>query len=113
MHAYERSEVPWALYMNWIAKEAPDANMLMFVDKATKNEHTLSQKYGWSHKTVHCVVQRPFVHGLRYSIIPAITLDGIIAYDIVEGPVYGEQFLKFLKDHVVCISTKLAQYILE
>ena len=87
--------------MNRIAKEAPDANMLVFVDEAAKNECTLSQKYGWSHKTVHCVVQRPFVHGLHYSIIPTITLDGIIAYDIVEGPVDGKWFLKFLKDHVV------------
>jgi len=112
VHAYERSEVSRALYMNRIAEEAPDANMLVFVDEAAKNECTLSQKYGWSHKTVHCVVQRPFVRGLRYSIIPAITLDGIIAYDIVEGPVDGKRFLKFLKDHVVHISTKFAQYIL-
>ncbi|KIK23143.1 hypothetical protein PISMIDRAFT_33273, partial [Pisolithus microcarpus 441] len=31
-------------------------------------------------------------------IIPTITLDGIIAYDIVEGPVNMEQFLRFLKE---------------
>jgi len=98
--------------MNRIAEEAPDTNMLVFVDEAAKIEHTLSRKYGWSHKTVCCVVQRLFVRGLRYSIIPAITLDGIIAYDIVEGPVDGKRFLKFLKDHVVHISTKFAQYIL-
>ncbi|KIK11635.1 hypothetical protein PISMIDRAFT_72647, partial [Pisolithus microcarpus 441] len=36
-----------------------------------------------------------------YSIIPAITLDGIIAYDIVEGPVDSERFVKFLKDEVM------------
>ncbi|KIK14323.1 hypothetical protein PISMIDRAFT_78067, partial [Pisolithus microcarpus 441] len=36
-----------------------------------------------------------------YSIVPAITLDGIIAYDIVEGPVDMERFLKFLKEQVM------------
>ncbi|KIK13740.1 hypothetical protein PISMIDRAFT_77134, partial [Pisolithus microcarpus 441] len=34
-------------------------------------------------------------------IIPAITLDGIIAYNIMEGPVNTEQFLKFLKEQVM------------
>ena len=37
-----------------------------------------------------------------HSIIPAITLNGIIAYDIVKGPVDTQQFIKFLKEHVVC-----------
>ncbi|KIM56235.1 hypothetical protein SCLCIDRAFT_42119, partial [Scleroderma citrinum Foug A] len=36
-----------------------------------------------------------------YSIIPVLMLDGIIAYDIVEGPVDTEQFIKFLKDQVM------------
>ncbi|KIK24199.1 hypothetical protein PISMIDRAFT_99033, partial [Pisolithus microcarpus 441] len=36
-----------------------------------------------------------------YSIIPAITLNGITAYDIVEGPVNMEWFLRFLKEHVM------------
>ncbi|KIK22927.1 hypothetical protein PISMIDRAFT_42113, partial [Pisolithus microcarpus 441] len=34
-------------------------------------------------------------------IIPAITLDGIITYDIVEGPVDTEPFLKFLREQVM------------
>ncbi|KIO03989.1 hypothetical protein M404DRAFT_144226 [Pisolithus tinctorius Marx 270] len=38
---------------------------------------------------------------MRYSILPAITLDGIITYDIIEGTVDGEQFLRFLKEHVM------------
>jgi len=41
------------------------------------------------------------VRGARYSIVPAITLDGIIGYDIVEGPVDSQRFLKILKEHVM------------
>ncbi|KIK18459.1 hypothetical protein PISMIDRAFT_84191, partial [Pisolithus microcarpus 441] len=36
-----------------------------------------------------------------YSIIPTIMLDGIIAYDIMQGPVNMERFLKFLKEQVM------------
>ncbi|KIM50222.1 hypothetical protein SCLCIDRAFT_80849, partial [Scleroderma citrinum Foug A] len=36
-----------------------------------------------------------------YSIIPAITLDRIIAYDIVEGPVDTECFVRFLNEQVM------------
>ncbi|KIK19082.1 hypothetical protein PISMIDRAFT_45892, partial [Pisolithus microcarpus 441] len=34
-------------------------------------------------------------------IFPAIMLDSIIAYDIVEGPINMEHFLKFLKEQVM------------
>ncbi|KIK21662.1 hypothetical protein PISMIDRAFT_75968, partial [Pisolithus microcarpus 441] len=32
--------------------------------------------------------------------IPTITLNGIIAYNIVQGPIDMEQFLKFLKEQM-------------
>ena len=82
-HVSEWNNEVRALYMNRIAKEAPDANMLMFVDEAAKDERTLSRKYGRSHKGIRCVAGRKFVRGLHYSIVPVITLDGIIAYDRV------------------------------
>ncbi|KAF8836533.1 hypothetical protein BDN67DRAFT_910983 [Paxillus ammoniavirescens] len=36
-----------------------------------------------------------------YSIVPLITLDGIIAYNIVNSSLNSECFLKFIKDHIV------------
>ncbi|KAJ8585557.1 hypothetical protein M405DRAFT_700469, partial [Rhizopogon salebrosus TDB-379] len=36
----------------------------------------------------------------RYSILPILMLDGIIAYDIIEGPVTSEQFVRFLWEHL-------------
>ncbi|KIK30868.1 hypothetical protein PISMIDRAFT_50591, partial [Pisolithus microcarpus 441] len=89
------------LYMNQVAEEVPDPNMLIFVDEAARDERTVSRRYGRAGRGVRCSVQRRFVRGTRYSIIPAITLDGIIAYDIVEGPVDSERFVKFLKDEVM------------
>ncbi|KIK19124.1 hypothetical protein PISMIDRAFT_72582, partial [Pisolithus microcarpus 441] len=34
-------------------------------------------------------------------ILPVITLNGIITYNIIEGPVDGEQFMCFLREHVL------------
>ncbi|KAG2112370.1 uncharacterized protein F5147DRAFT_527949, partial [Suillus discolor] len=33
-------------------------------------------------------------------ILPILTLDGIIAYDIIEGPVTSERFVQFLREHL-------------
>ncbi|KIJ21119.1 hypothetical protein PAXINDRAFT_66214, partial [Paxillus involutus ATCC 200175] len=89
------------LYMNCIAAEAPDVNMLMFVDEAAKDERTSVRRHGRSRKGVRCIARKCFVRGSRYSIVPVITLDGIIAYNIIEGPVNGARFVQFLKDHVM------------
>jgi hypothetical protein len=101
--AFERNEMSQVIYINHIAKEAPNAGMLMFVDEATKNECMLSCRYGCSGKGVRCMVQRWFVRGLHYSIVPVITLDGIIVYDIVDNSVNGDHFYNFIKELVVII----------
>lgn len=99
--AMERNEEARALYMNRIVADVPDTNMLVFIDEAAKDRRTSTRQHGRSIRGVRCCVERYFVRGTRYSIIPAITLDGIIAYDIIEGPVDSQRFLKFLKEHVV------------
>ncbi|KZP19646.1 hypothetical protein FIBSPDRAFT_697513, partial [Athelia psychrophila] len=33
-----------------------------------------------------------------YSILPILTLDGIITYNIIEGSVTSERFLEFLRE---------------
>ncbi len=73
------------------------ARMLMSCDEAVKNKRTSARKYGWSLKGMRCVQRRHFVHGKRYSILPILTLDGIIAYDIIPGSVTLEKFVDFLR----------------
>lgn len=45
--------------------------------------------------------RRCFGRGERFSILPILTLDGIITYDIVPGSVNSERFLQFLRELVV------------
>jgi hypothetical protein len=89
--------------MNRIGAEASDTNMLLFIDEAAKDRRTSCRPNGRSFRERRCRGQRYFVRGVRYSILPAITLDGIITYDIIEGPVDSACFLRFLQEHIVSL----------
>lgn len=103
--AIERDSMRRAIYMNTILEIAPDPEMLMFTDESAKDERTSSRRYGWSLCGVRCATKNYFVRGRRYSILPVLSLDGIIAHDIIEGSVTSEIFLRFLRDMVVCVSS--------
>jgi hypothetical protein len=87
--------------MNRISAEVPDVNMLLFIDESAKDERTLFRKYGRAGKGMPCIQCQCFIRGICYTILPVLTLDSIIAYDIIEGSGMGERFVQFLKDHVI------------
>jgi len=99
--ALEQNETKRAIFMNRIAEIAPDTNMLLFEDEAARDIHTLFRKDGRALKGARCVQKKHFLRGVRYSIVPIITLDGIITYEIIEGPVNSEWFAHFLWEYVV------------
>jgi transposase len=101
-HALERNNELRAVFMNQIADQVPDPNMLMFGDEASKDERTSARRQGWSLRGTRCVQRKCFVRGRQFSILPILTLDGIIAYDIIEGSVTSERFVQFLRELVVC-----------
>ena len=90
-----------AVYMNRMADLVTDPEMLMFGDEAHKDERTSNRRTGWSRRGSRCVQRKCFVRGKRFSILPILTLDGIIAHDIVEGSVTSERFVEFLRELVV------------
>lgn len=87
--------------MNRIGTEVLDLAMLMFVDESAKDEQMSGQRMGWSRVGTRCVQRRCFVQGRHYSILPVLTLDGLITWDIIEGSVTSEQFVQFLQENVV------------
>jgi transposase len=101
IRALERDKLLHSAFMNRIADEMMNPNMLMFVDEAAHNKRMLERTKGWSLVEKQCVQRRFFGHGERFSILPILTLDGIITYDIVPGSVTSERFLQFLREHVV------------
>jgi len=102
IHALERNDLDHSIYMNQFAEMVSDPAMVMFVDEAAKNKKNPSRKKGWSLKGRRVIQRRCFVRGQWFSILPVLTLDGIIAHDVIPGSVTSELFVNFLREHVVC-----------
>ena len=99
--------------MNHMADLVTDPEMLMFGDEAHKDERTSNRRTGWSRRGSRCVQRKCFVRGKRFSILPILTLDGIIAHDIVEGSVTSERFVEFLRELVVCCYILWLHHLME
>ena len=100
--ALERNDLLRSAFMNKIADDVTNPNMLMFVDEAARNKRTSARAKGWLLVGRRCVQRRCFGRGQRFSILPILTLDGIITYDIISGSVTSMRFLQFLHKLVVC-----------
>jgi hypothetical protein len=79
------------------------ADQLVFLDKVAKDERTLTRQYGYSMINSRARKSIVFVRGKRYTILPALSLDGIIAFEIIEGSYTKDKFYDFILDHVVTI----------
>jgi hypothetical protein len=99
--ALERNDLMRSAFMNRIADEVPNPDMLIFTDEAARNRRASERTKGWALVGRRCVQRRHFIRGQRYSILPILTLDGIIAYDIIPGSVNSERFVEFLRELVV------------
>ena len=102
IHALERNDLERSIYMNQFADLVSDPAMCMFIDEAARNKKNPSRKMGWSLKGLRAAQRQCFVRGQRFSILPVLTLDGIVAYDIYPGSITSELFTKFLREHIVC-----------
>jgi len=90
------------LHATWqIAMAQYDPQQLVFVDEAGVDDQTNLRRYGWAPLGQACVRCTSFLRGRKYSILPALSVDGIVALDIFEGSVNREHFLTFLRNHLV------------
>jgi transposase len=100
-HALERNNLMRSAFMNRIADEVPNPDMLIFIDEAACHRRASARTKGWSLVGSRCVQRRHFIRGQRFSILPILTLDGIITYDIIPGSVNSKCFVQFLRELVV------------
>jgi len=82
-----------------------DPNVFVALDKSAVDNKTVQREYGCSASGMPCVQWATFLCGVCYSILPALTTEGIIALDIFEGSVTKERFLAFIREQVVCVSS--------
>jgi hypothetical protein len=76
-------------------------DQLIFVDESAKDERTLNRIYGYSNRGCRIQQNTIFLRGKRYTILPALSLDGYIAVDIMEGSCNKEKFKDFILSKVV------------
>ena len=73
----------------------------MFLDESSVDNLTNQRTSGWSPIGHACVRRATFIRGQRYSVLPALTTDGIIALDIFEGSVNKDIFVRFVREELV------------
>lgn len=100
--ALERNEL---LRATWQAEYGDiPAEYFVWLDEASVDDRTNQRKNGWAGIGRACVRRDTFIRGQRYSVLPALTADGIIALDIFEGSVNKDRFIQFLNEELVCFN---------
>lgn len=99
--AAERNNFLRAIWEGEMARY-DDPDVFIFLDESAVDNKTSQRNKGRSRRGTPCVRRATFIRGTRYSILPALSMDGIIAMDIFPGSVDRERFLQFLHEQVVC-----------
>ena len=101
--AAERNE---ELRLDWkrrIAEYAPE--QLVFLDESACSEKASRCRTGWSLFGIAPQVQQRLHCRERFSILPAYTLEGYIAYKVIPGSFNSERFLRFVAEDVLPLLT--------
>lgn len=97
--AIERDELVRA---TWQAEYGDiPAESFVWLDESSIDNRTSQRTEGWAPRGVACVRRATFIRGERFSLLPALSLDGIIALDIFEGSVNKERFIAFVHGELV------------
>lgn len=91
----EQDEELRTLYLAKIADFT--ANQVIFVDESAANERTSDRKYGWSPRGTPYRVRSPGKRSTRWSILPAIGINGYLNFDIYHGSYNAERFNNFIQ----------------
>ncbi|KAH6880881.1 hypothetical protein BKA70DRAFT_1045450, partial [Coprinopsis sp. MPI-PUGE-AT-0042] len=71
------------------------------IDESSVDHLTNIRHKGWSEFGRACVSRDTHIRGKRISILPALTSNGILTMDLVEGAVNKEIFISFVRDELV------------
>jgi transposase len=100
--AAERDEVAVAEWLLMVTTNYT-AEQCIWLDESSKDDRTLARHFGRALVGERPVEVTPLDRGIRYSILPALSLDGYIALRVVEGSVDGGEFYDFVVNDVVCM----------
>ena len=70
---------------------------LVFADESHFNRLTLRRPYAWSKRGERASRHEFQFRGAKYSLLPALSLDGILHLEVVENAVTGADFRRFVE----------------
>jgi len=70
---------------------------LVFADESHFNRLSLRRSYAWAPRGDRARRRDFFVRGIRYSILPAISLDGVIHLEVIDHAFNGHEFANFVR----------------
>ncbi|CAG8687891.1 5737_t:CDS:2, partial [Acaulospora morrowiae] len=73
----------------------------VFLDESAKDERTLSRRYRYSYMGTKAQSKVMFVRGKRYMILLALTIDGIVAVEVIERSYNKKKFKDFIYTQVI------------
>src|SRR5437764_14765255 len=73
-----------------------NVEQLIFIDQSAKVERTFIRLYVYSPINTRAKKSVVFIRGKCYTILPALSLEGFIAVDIMEGSCDKERFQTFI-----------------
>ena len=80
------------------------ADQLVFLDESSKDDHAILRRYGRAIRGRPAVENVSLNRGVRYGILPALTINGYMAVRAVEGSIDGAEFFDFVLNDVVSLN---------
>jgi transposase len=77
------------------------ADMIVAVDESACNERTGDRKYGWNAINDTVELEYSFKRSERWSLLPALTVNGYLSYVIYQGAISSEIMENFLEFEVL------------
>ena len=77
---------------------------LVFADESHFNRHTLRRPYVWSLRGERAYRAEFSYRGIKYSILPALSIDGILHLEVVKNAITGDDFRRFVQGLLPCMN---------
>ncbi len=101
--ALERNEQDHEEYKVLVTTHyCPD--QLVFADESHFNRLTLRRPYAWSIRGERACRYEFFHRGTKYSMLPALSLDGVIHLEVLENAITGNDFREFVQGLLPCMN---------
>jgi len=98
--ATERDEVERTEHMEYCRANLR-ASICIWTDESSYDERTVFRKYGRWLLGERAELSEPFRRGERWSILPALSINGYLAHRVVPDAVDGVEFFDFIVNEVV------------